>query len=187
MCCWAKASCVVAIIAFAAAGIGALAAQGDGAKGASMGAKPHAGFERMKKLAGDWEGTAGMGGEPHPANLSLRLTSGGNTLVETEFCGSEHEMMSVFYLDRGELVLTHFCHLANQPHMKAKSASDKEIVFEFAGGSNIDPKVDMHMHEARYQWIDEDHFISSWTLYEKGQAAGEAKMDMKRKKAATAK
>lgn len=161
-----------------------LVAFGQSGAGAKSGAvKTNPAFEKMKTLAGTWEGTASMGSgtEPHPAALDIRTTAGGSAIVETEFPGTEHEMVSMIYLDKGDLVLTHYCHLANQPHMKGKLVNENEVAFEFAGGTNFDPKSDMHMHQARYQFTGSDHFVSVWTLYDKGKPAGEARMDMKRK------
>ncbi len=147
--------------------------------------KTNAAFEKLKALVGEWEGTASFGdGQSNPAGINLRLTAGGSALVETEFPGTDHEMMTVMTLDKGELVLTHYCHLSNQPHMKGKLAGDNEIAFDFAGGANIDPAVDAHMHSAHYKLIDADHFESTWTLFKDGKPAGAAKMVMTRKKPA---
>ncbi len=170
-----------------AVGLVAYSAQ-SGGKGASKETNPNPAFERMKQLAGEWEGTATFGdGAGEPARLAIKSTAGGSALVETEFPGTDEEMISVIYLDKGEVVLTHYCHLHNQPHMKGRLVNPNEVSFDFASGSNIDPKTDMHMHSARYRFIDDDHFISTWTLYEGGKPTADAKMDMKRKTPGAAK
>ncbi len=173
--------------ALLALGVCAYAAQ-SGGKGATKETKPNPAFERMKKLAGDWEGTASFGAAPgEPAQLTIKSTAGGSALVEIEFPGTDHEMMSMIYVDKGEIVLTHYCHLGNQPHMKGKLVEDDEVHFEFASGANIDPKTDMHMHAARYQIIDEDLFTSTWTRYEAGKPGTDTRMEMKRKRSSAAK
>ena len=52
--------------------------------------------------------------------------------------------------------------LGNQPRMKASTKSlGNKLKFEFAGGSNLDPKKDEHMHSAVLTIIDADHL--RWT------------------------
>ncbi len=45
-------------------------------------------FERLKQLAGVWEGTSDMGKEGEKVRVEYRLTAGGSALVETLFPGS---------------------------------------------------------------------------------------------------
>ena len=54
--------------------------------------------------------------------------------------------------------MTHYCVLGNQPRMKADPKSPaNQICFQFAGGTNLDPKKDKHMHEATLTFVDDDH------------------------------
>ena len=118
-------------------------------------------FERFKKLVGDWtivnpKEMANKSG----VDFTYRLTAGGSAVVETVFAGTDHEMVTVYYVDGDRLVLTHYCHLGNQPHMRASGGGDKDVVnFEFAGGSNIDPAKDTHMHSARFQFGDPEERV----------------------------
>jgi hypothetical protein len=139
---------------------------------------------QFKRLAGEWKGTSNMHDEkPAEVKASYRVTSGGSAVVETVFAGSDHEMVTVYHLDGDDLVLTHYCMLGNQPRMKAERGSDpKKSVFKFAGGTNIKPDSDLHMHEAVFEFIDDDHFTSSWTLYRDGKPATVAKIDLRRVK-----
>ena len=112
----------------------------------------------MKKLAGTWV-EADKDGKPTDKVVSvIKVTAGGSVVHETLFPGQPHEMISVYHLDGGELVMTHYCVLGNQPRMKAdpKSPAD-QIHFKFAGGTNLDPAKDKHMHEATMTFIDDDH------------------------------
>ena len=54
--------------------------------------------------------------------------------------------------------------------LDAKSQSNK-LLFQFAGGSNIDPAKDMHMHEGSITIVDDDHIEWSWQGYANGQRA----------------
>lgn len=141
-------------------------------------------LDRFKALAGTWEGTViHNDGEPEPATVTFRVTAGGSAVIETEFAGTEHEMITVFHLVDGQLTLTHYCMLGNQPTMQAQEGEDPgHVRFDYADGTNIDPGKDMHMHAAEYRFIDNDHITSTWTLYNEGQPTGNATLDLKRKK-----
>ena len=117
-----------------------------------------AGLERLKKLAGTWV-EAGKDGQPTDKVVSvIRVTAAGSAVHETLFPGQPQEMVSVYHLDKGELVMTHYCALGNQPRMKADPASPpNKIHFAFAGGTNLDPAKDMHMHEGTLTFVDDDH------------------------------
>src|SRR5262249_28709103 len=74
------------------------------------------------------------------------------------FPGQPHEMISMYTVDGPDLVMTHYCMLGNQPRLKADSSSAaNQLKFEFAGGANLDPKKDKHMHAATLTIVDSDH------------------------------
>ncbi len=130
----------------------------------------HAGLERMKKLAGTWV-EADKDGKPTDKVVSvIRVTAAGTTVHETIFPGQPMEMVSIYHLDKGELVMTHYCSLGNQPRMKAdlKSAPN-QIKWVFAGGTNFDPAKDMHMHGATLTFIDNDHIQLVGEAWEGGK------------------
>src|SRR5262245_29466506 len=84
-------------------------------------APAHPGLEKIKKLAGTWV-EADKDGKPTDKVVSVvRVTAGGSAVHETFFPGQPMEMVSVYHLDKGELVMTHYCVLGNQPKMKARS------------------------------------------------------------------
>ena len=131
---------------------------------------PHAGLERMKKLAGTWV-EADKDGKPTDKVVSvIKVTAAGSTVTETLFPGQPHEMMSVYHRDGADLVMTHYCALGNQPRMKADPKSPpNQIRFLFAGGTNLDPAKDMHMHEGTLTFIDEDHIETSGVAWVGGK------------------
>lgn len=170
-------------------------------------AKPAAtnpGFERIKQLAGEWVEADQAAGEPgakaetgdqskknepvekkdaaQPVAI-YKVVSAGSAVQETLFPGTPHEMITMYYLDGPDLVMTHYCSLANQPHMKAeKSADASKLVFKFVGGSNIDPAKDTHMHGLTLTFLDADHIRADWALYEGGKQTNEKPFDLKRKR-----
>ena len=135
-------------------------------------AAPHPGLERLKKLAGTWV-EADKDGKPTDKVVSvIKVTAAGSAVHETLFPGQPHEMVSVYYRDGEDLVMTHFCALGNQPRMKADPKSPaNQIHFKFAGGSNLDPAKDMHMHEGTLTFIDEDHIEFSGVAWVGGKPA----------------
>ena len=104
-------------------------------------------FTSIKKLEGEWRGPAAMKGMP-PAHSIYRVTAGGSAVQETIFPGTKMEMVSVYHMDKGSLLMTHYCMLGNQPHMKlnTRKSTAGELVFDFDGGTNLNVHRDMHMH-----------------------------------------
>jgi hypothetical protein len=141
-------------------------------------------FEKIKSLAGTWEGTATHhDGEPEPATFIYRVTAGGTAVVETEFAGTEHEMVTVYHMVGDELVLTHYCMLANQPTMAVQPDDDPDVMrFEFTGGTNITSENDWHMHAVDMTFHDEDAFTARWTSHMDGQPGPSAVVELQRKK-----
>lgn len=157
----------------------------DEPKGPDAARAAHESFDRIKKLAGTWKGEANHGpGAGQPATVTYRITANGSTVVETLFGGTSHEMITMYHLDKGDLVATHYCSLGNQPRMRESrepSARDpKKLVLKFDGGTNFDAAKDMHMHEAVIEFVDEDHIKSEWVMFAGGKSAGAAKFDLKR-------
>ena len=133
-------------------------------------AAPHPGLERMKKLAGTWV-EADKDGKPTDKVVSvIRVTAAGSAVHETLFPGSPHEMVSLYHRDGADLVMTHYCALGNQPRMKADPKSPpNQICFKFAGGSNLNPAKDKHMHEGTITFVDEDHIEWTGVAWEGGK------------------
>ncbi|HVS16474.1 MAG TPA: hypothetical protein VMV46_21370 [Thermoanaerobaculia bacterium] len=124
-----------------------------------------AAFEALKALAGEWRGTYGAGG----GGMRFEVTSGGHTVVQTEFPGEAHEMRTLYWLEDGELVAQHFCMLGNQPRYEVESADGGATLrYVFAGGSNLDPETDQHAHEGVLRIGLDDVLESTWTFWKDG-------------------
>ncbi len=166
--------CMVAAVAVAL-GAGGFISADEKAAGA-------AGLEALKKLAGDWVALDKDGKPTGQIASSIKLTSGGSAVQETVFPGSDHEMVTIYYLDGNDLVLTHYCMLGNQPHLKADPTSTtNRLVFKFAGGSNINADKDNHMHDAVIEILDDQHVKTAWTRCEAGKACETHGFNMVRK------
>ncbi|MEO1083290.1 MAG: hypothetical protein AAFY88_03525 [Acidobacteriota bacterium] len=142
-----------------------------------------AAFDRLAAMEGTWTGSPDASGlevpddEPAPAaevRHEIKVSANGSVVMETMNPGTDHEMINMYHLDGDELVLTHYCAGGNQPTMKLlreKSTADR-FVFDFTGGTNLDPEVDGHIHDAEIVFIDDDRVESRWGGFNAGQPAG---------------
>jgi hypothetical protein len=151
-----------------------VATYGDDKSGKVSPASANAGLEKMKKLAGTWVAADKDGKPTDQVVSSIKLTAGGSVVHETLFPGQPQEMVSVYTADGPDLVMTHYCVLGNQPRMKADpNSSSNQICFKFAGGTNLDPKKDKHMHDVTLTLVDDDHIEVSGVAWEGGAPAKE--------------
>lgn len=122
-------------------------------------------------------------GPSEAVTCAFKVTSGGHTVVETEAPGTDHEMVTIIHPDGNDLVLTHYCHLGNQPQMRAPNRLDgKQVAFKFVRATNLKSEKDMHMRTVTYTFVDDDTLKAEWTLFNEGKAAGTAAFELKRKK-----
>jgi len=136
-------------------------------------------FAKIKALAGDWTLAGGDGS----VAVTYRVTAAGTAVVETLFPGSPHEMVTVYTVDKGDLVLTHYCAEGNQPHMKATKGADAGTIdFAYDGAGNMKSEKEGHMHEASFSFVDADHVKSTWQYYKDGKPGERKVIDIVRKK-----
>lgn len=141
----------------------------------------------LKTLAGDWQaGTGhehGGAGASNPNGvLTFRTKAAGSAVVQTTRLGQPGEMESVFHMDNGKLLLTHYCALQNAPVLEfQKSGKPGEIKFVFQGGTNFDPKVDAHFHEGTFQVKGRDTVEQTFTVFANGKATPEGRSVLRRK------
>ena len=151
-------------------------------------------FSRLKTLAGTWKGQASMGMAPGaakaPVRVSLRVTSGGDALLHEmvpdgrsdDPTNGADDPVTIFYLDRGRLLLTHYCDSGkNRPRMVGKVSSDgKTVSFDFldvSGGTKFG-----HMHRAVFTFVDADHHIEDWTYMTPDEKSSRAHIELVRAK-----
>jgi hypothetical protein len=92
--------------------------------------------------------------------------------METLFPGTDHEMISMYYLDGKDLVLTHYCAMGNQPKMKLTQSKPDALTFDFAGGTNLDAKKDVHIHSGKILFLDDDHLEAEWMVFQADKQIG---------------
>ena len=87
-------------------------------------------FEKLKTLAGSWEGTV-MG---IPINFTIRAASSGTAILHegtTEKGPPDHEI-TMFYVERDRLIATHYCDAGNRARLEGTMSADgKSVEFNF--------------------------------------------------------
>jgi len=165
---------------------GGAAAQAGAVEAAPTRVDGKAALERLKTLAGEWEGTVVSETGPR-AKVIYGVTAAGTAITEALFPGTDHEMLTVYHLEENELVLTHYCAMGNQPRMKLARATGTdpvELRFDFAGGTNLDPAIDAHMHAGRMTLRGADRVEAEWAVHDKGKQTGSNRFFLNRVKAA---
>jgi hypothetical protein len=157
---WQTALCMIALTTLAGAG---LIAQ-DPAAGHGKQA-----LEKLKALEGEWIDVEGVFGTKGAVAVTYRVTSGGNAVVETFPVNTPNEMVTVYHLDGGNLVMTHFCSSGNQPRMRSSGLQGNMLSFDFDGGTNIDPATTSHMHSAKIEFVSSDEIRGTWQNWSMGK------------------
>ena len=137
-------------------------------------------FERLKKLEGKWRGKSTRGWEE---DVTYKAIAGGSVVMSTSFDAHPGETMAtMFHLDGGKLMLTHYCVAKNQPRLIASEISPdgRRIVFTFLDATGIPSRDAGHMDKAVYEFTDDAHFTSQWTWYSKGAERWMEKIESER-------
>jgi hypothetical protein len=110
-------------------------------------------FETLKTLVGSWESD----NPKHPMSVNFRVTSNGSAIL-SEMLDGHDNMITMFHLDDGRLMLTHYCAAGNQPRMVGKMSPDgKTLEFVFIDGTNFNSTKDGHMDGLVITVIDDTH------------------------------
>src|SRR6202453_2267743 len=98
--------------------------------------KPAGGFDRLKVLAGEWQGPDESG---KPVTSTFRLVSNDTALEETFQSDKDKEMVTVYTPDGTCVTLTHYCSKANQPKMECPAVRPPadEFAFTFTRAPNL--------------------------------------------------
>ena len=139
-------------------------------------------FQMLKSLAGEWTGTVAEPDSGPPVTVIYRVTAGGSAVEELLFPGTAHEMVTMYHLDAGQVVLTHYCAMGNQPRMALEPDSTAgKLVFHFVSAGNLASPDAVHMHSGTITFMDPDRIEASWDVFEKGAKVGENKFFLTRK------
>ena len=126
-------------------------------------------WEKVKSLAGEWDGYGMEAGKRVPTHVSVRPTGDGSAMMHVIDAGTPHEMVTMFAMDKNDLLATHYCSAHNQPRLLAQPGGDpSRIVFDFKDGTNIRPG-DGYMKRLAVTFVDADHHNEEWSYDENGK------------------
>lgn len=106
-------------------------------------------LERVKALAGRWEGTTFRESEGTTAAVvTYEVTSGGSAVIERLFPGTPREMTTMYHDDsKGKLIAQHYCNAANQPRLSLMESKDGRMYFVLSPDSDLRADLEGHAHE----------------------------------------
>jgi len=137
-------------------------------------------FETLKKLVGEWQVDTGDKSEKN-GTIKYQMTSGNSVLLETMFPGTPQEMVDVYTRDKGQLVMTHYCAIGNQPHLQATTQEANALKFDFVSAGNLQSVKSPHMHSLKITFVDDNHVKQEWQSYADGKPSGITVFNLKRK------
>ncbi len=141
-----------------------------------------ASFDKLKGLAGEWEGKANEGGREINSLASFRVVSDGSALMSILNSGTPDEMVTMFHLDGSDLLATHYCSAHNQPRFRMVASSEPNAVaFKFKDATNLSSPKSPHMVGIKITILDANHHYEDWTFLSGGQTAT-TRFDFHRKK-----
>jgi hypothetical protein len=154
------------------AGMAAWASIGAGAPTETR-SKSELAFERLASLAGEWrEIQAGT-----KIRLTYTLTADGSALME-EFRPKKGPMMvTMFSVDGGRLLATHYCSAKNQPQMATEPIADpgaKSMAFSLVRVTGLTSPGDWHNTGLVVTIEDRDHLTQEWTYLSNGRTGKNA-------------
>ncbi len=137
------------------------------AVGTAFAAEPPAAWTAMQKLAGDWD----VNWNGKPSSVNFKLISDGSALMETQ---TSENMVTMYHLDNGKLMMTHYCAAHNQPRMVADASPDgKTITFKFLDATNLASPDDGHMDHVVIAIEDDNHISETWSFLDHGKMQSE--------------
>lgn len=98
-------------------------------------------FEQIRSWEGRWQVA-----ETPALKIVFETTARGSVMVERWETQAGLHSMTVYHMDDGALVATHYCPQGNQPRLQSKTGSVGEIRFSFRDVTDLDPG-ESHAHE----------------------------------------
>ena len=153
-----KLAILIILVATHAVGL----AQDNPPKTTSVQSDAKTAFEKMKTLAGTWQGTV----MDIPINFTIRAVSSGTAILhegDTSKAGPPKHEITIFYVEGDRLLGTHYCDAGNRARWEGKmSPEGKAIEFSFldvAGSTRGGYLKDMVI-----TLVDADHHIVGFTF-----------------------
>src|SRR5262245_7580358 len=136
-------------------------------------------LERLRGLAGDWEGSLEWSGArtgTGPVRASYSTSGYGSAVVENLFMGDDKlpSMMSVYHLDGSDLRMTHYCGAQNQPRLKASRIDEAGgvVQFAFVDGTGL-VEHPAHIAGIELRFLPDDRLVVEFTFEGAGKTSKE--------------
>ena len=124
-------------------------------------------FEKMKQLAGNWQGTSYDG---KTVKVTYEVVSNGSVVMERVAHEGEPDMITMYHMDGSTLMMTHYCSAMNQPRMVADPGDDGNVVnFTLKDITNLADKKAGHMRGAKLTIKGNNTLVHQWTYTEAGK------------------
>jgi len=137
-------------------------------------------FERLKSLAGSWEGRSTRGWTDR---ARFKTIAAGSVVLWDSFESHPgEEMMTLVHRDGARLLLTHYCVSKTQPRLVLSDATadGREATFTFLDGASLPSRDVGHMDKAVFRFEDEGRFTTRWTWYQDGHERWMEEVEMRR-------
>jgi len=139
-------------------------------------------LERIKALAGRWEGTTFRQTEGTTAAVvTYEVTAAGSAVIEKLFPGTPREMTTVYHDDStGRLTADHYCNAANQPRLKLTESQGERLSFVLSPDSDIKADLENHAHELTLTLGADGSLVHDWLNHYLGRPAQERNIKLRR-------
>ena len=124
-------------------------------------------FAKVKSLVGDWFRTDGA--PTDGAYATYRMAAKDSAVEERIFPGTEREMVTMYFVDKDRLKLTHFCISGIHPTMVAKLGDADLLEFGFLGAANLKSPEARHMHEHSFSFLGKNRIDATWIFWDGGK------------------
>lgn len=155
------------VLCAALAALAGCASSIDGTTGGNVDAQ--SAFARIKALAGVYQ--VQVEGAEGPLTVSYETVSGGHAVLERLAAGTADEMVSIYFLEERDLVMTHYCGIGNRPHLRLdrRVSTIDDLVFDFdPATTGIEENNDPHIHGARFRFAEAGAVDVEWDFWQQG-------------------
>jgi hypothetical protein len=141
-------------------------------------------LERLKSLAGRWEGTTFRASQgTNPAAMTYAITGAGSAVIETMFPGTAGEMTTVYHDDSsGRLVAEHYCNAANQPKLRLMERKENSFYFVLAPEADIKADLEGHAHELTITFGPDGSLTHDWLNHYLGKPGQQRNIQLRKVK-----
>jgi len=116
-------------------------------------------FEKLKSLEGEWQGSAADG---NLMNVEYRIISGGTAVMEIARIRDNKDLLTVYFVDGDDLMLTHFGENGIPQRMKWDKQGQEKLVFRNADSAHRLSRQNGADRKLILSWIDPYRVTQEW-------------------------